>query len=333
MQSCSTDFEVVRPVGTHDEALRELANRLRLREPFAQLLNETMAGCVPVGRNGSVSLLLRLHRNDRRAFQTVLRPEARRDSYGFEEHRDRDSAGAMLDIGGHVGLAALAFHALHPLARVHVFEPAPLSFFYLAWNALANNASETLLLHNAGLSSDGRPFVLEFAPDDSTSSRRAELGATWGRLPKQQHLVPTKRLTDVLDGCTGSGGRPLRKTLAVLKMDCEGCEFDLVPHEPAFFGDLRFRLASEYHEYHTKRRGHEARNASLLTVNAISQSKAVLCGRTWACEDRIAWLHGCKRTQTRWYNTTRATRAARCAASYRSSRHALRLAGAAPDGS
>merc|ERR1711933_688319 len=47
--------------------------------------------------------------------------------------------GVIVDIGGHVGDAAMKFHLLNPGARVVVFEPAPPNRFFLEMNLALNN--------------------------------------------------------------------------------------------------------------------------------------------------------------------------------------------------
>ena len=94
------------------------------------------------------------------------------------------------------------------------------------------------------------------------STRRASLGATFGRLPKEHATVRSIRLHSLLRHC-GIG------PVSVLKLDCEGCEFDLVPPMPDFFGGVP-RIMGEFHARHVRdrfMRGHEG-NVSESALNA-----------------------------------------------------------------
>ena len=88
--------------------------------------------------------------------------EASRDHYDL---RNISTDGSLLDIGGHIGATAISFPLLHPKAHVYTFEPAPLNFFYMAWNLIENRIStERIHMYNAGLSSTGSNFAINFSP-------------------------------------------------------------------------------------------------------------------------------------------------------------------------
>ena len=211
---CALDFRLSAQSSTLHEQLLELARNMGL--DGESLMRESQEMRIPLGRNGGTVATLRAHRNDT-SLERVLRPETRRDLYGLLEHRAWDGAHTMpslLDIGAHVGLSALLFLALHPAARVFAFEPAAVSFFYLAWNIAANNATSVVLRHS-GLSSGGLPMAFEYSPDDSTSSTGTAYGRAFGRLPVQRDVARTLSLSEVVRSC---GVR----NITLVKLDCEG---------------------------------------------------------------------------------------------------------------
>lgn len=54
------------------------------------------------------------------------------------------SGDVFVDIGAHVGLAAIAFAKRFPKSRVFAFEPIPATFEDLEWNIKANNLSHII---------------------------------------------------------------------------------------------------------------------------------------------------------------------------------------------
>ncbi len=223
----------------------------------------------------------------------LLRKEFGRDTYGLLRYRE-DDTGTLLDIGGHVGSTALFFHQLHPAQRLHVFEPAPLNFFYLAYNAMHNNAAAHMRIYHAGLTRDGASFTIEYSPDDTTSTRHAGLGHTWGKLRKVYAEVPAwsvGRLRSCVD----------LEAVSLIKLDCEGCEFDLVPSMPGFFESEARRIVGEFHEWHLTTHWHEANLSTSSSSNFFRPVRELLCARRnrggsrYQGRDRIEWLRNCGR--------------------------------------
>lgn len=264
------------------DGLPKLAQSLGL--PDAQsLINSSRVRRFRLGANvikrssKLISITLYSHREDKMI--DLLEKEAFRDVYDLAS---RTTEGDLLDIGGHIGLTSLLFHKRHPDAQIYVFEPAPLSFFYLALNVIKNSAKPSKLkLFNRALSADGRGFLLEYSPDDTLSSRRASFGHSWGGAAKQYHMVQAVSMLQ-LKACL-----PLQQ-VGLVKLDCEGCEFDIVPSDQLFFSNSSRRLIGEFHQWHVTVRNHTG-NVSLQAIKLV---KSLLCHRERSDEDRIEWLRG-----------------------------------------
>ena len=157
---------------------------------------------------------------------------------------------------------------------------------YLALNAITNGAdSSKLRLYNRGLSNDDASFTIEYSPDDTTSTRRASLGHTWGKKPKQYRLVYAMSMQQ-LKQCL-----PL-DNVGLVKLDCEGCEFEVVPSNTRFFSTWKRRVVGEFHAWHLKQPGHTGN----VSDKVIRDVKALLCNRRRRVEDRISGTHGVKKT-------------------------------------
>ena len=226
---------------------------------------------LPIIQGQIANLTLHYHPSDRSV--RMLKGEMKQDGYRLIADRLRDR-GAMLDMGTHIGVTALMYAVLHPLEKIFAFEPTPYNFFYAAWNigefyrARARRSVPNIQLHNAGLSSSGKDVLIEYSPDDSMSSKVDKLGRAFGRLPKQHFRVRTVSLRKLLTSCE-------MPAIGVVKLDCEGCEFDVVPDNPAFFGSLRHRIVGEYHSSQLR----SIDQGGIYSEEAISRTRRVLCGR------------------------------------------------------
>ena len=223
---------------------------------------------------------------------TLVRREMGRDTYGLlRDEQNGQSESQMIDIGGHVGTTAIFYSLLHPRARVFTFEPAPINVFYLAWNVLANNVSHAVTIYHGGVSSDGREIRLEYSPDDTTSTKNVEMGATWGKLAKEYVAVPTFRLDHLLSTC----GTIHADSVRFIKLDCEGCEFDIVPANDNFFRTSRSRIVGEFHFWRAwnarSRKGGAASYQVDLRKHSNGEPKAITATRNALCAHRGGPVH------------------------------------------
>ena len=135
----------------------------------------------------------------------------------------------IIDIGGHVGLSAIAFATKFPNARVLVFEPIPQTYEDLVWNIAANNLSHAITPQRAAVVAEAEgggakagTVELKYVPYQSSgslTSLRAE--AWWWHDHLETVTAPTESLPAILR-------RHQVQRVRFLKLDCEGCEFDVI---------------------------------------------------------------------------------------------------------
>ena len=221
--------------------------------------------------NSSLKITLRSDPEDRRT-RSLLTREFRKDEYGLLQTAS-NTGGQMLDIGGHVGTTAIFYALLHPGAKVYSFEPAPVSYFYFVWNAWANSVpARSLSIFNFALSADGRPISFEYSPDDTTSAKDVRMGATWGSVAKVRSTVQTVKLDQLLRACRIDDVR-------FVKLDCEGCEFDLVPANERFFRENRVAtIVGEFHQWRAWDK-HVQRGGASIERSRIASTRDALCSR------------------------------------------------------
>ena len=209
----------------------------------------------------------------------LLAREVANDHYGIANM----SGGALLDVGGHIGLTAMLYAAMHPAAQVYTFEPAPMNFFYMAWNMVANRMPMSrIFMRNAGLSSTGASFTINFSPVGSMRATATDFGeydlvrGHKKAVPSEARVVEAVEFGKLLQkGCLGDA--------ASVKLDCEGCEFNLVPAEEAFFADGRRAVFGEFHARHIIKLANRS-----LPADALKRTWSTLCSRAdWR---QLEWL-------------------------------------------
>jgi len=173
-----------------------------------RLAHETLAGA---------PFLIFSSVDDKFTMPLVL-PEQQRDVYRLKDNPLRDQE-SILDVGGHLGLAAIHESRANPGHKVVTLEPSPYNFFYLSWNIAANHAHSVTPVH-AGLSVDGADMLFHSRDGDSTGGSLYNSAGGAGGSPLK---VPTVTLT------TLQSRYPELKQIGFLKLDCEGCEFAVVP--------------------------------------------------------------------------------------------------------
>ena len=223
--------------------LQRLAARLSLP---ADLVRRSIPYTMDLGGHGIARIVLMAHPEDI-VTRAVVGREVKEDRYRLLEHNGIE--GDVLDIGAHGGAVAILLALLHPRARIHAFEPSSVNFFYLVWNLYLNGVAGRVIPRHLGLSADGgrREFLL--STRDSTGSRlrtwmRTTEKATRTHVMRAKSVrVDTIRLDDFLRRCVANNG-----SVALVKLDCEGCEYEVVPQNAEFFVNVG-RIVGEMHAH------------------------------------------------------------------------------------
>lgn len=187
--------------------------------------------------------------------------------YNLTAHRVQEG-GLILDVGGNVGVTAILLAKLNPTARVLTLEPLPPNRFYLELNLALN-----------GLARDGRVDVLAAAVssrggDSVSMSYNPEVPAASGRYwaasglfrrsPGQVFQVRTTTIEAILK----DAGAP---RIDLMKLDCEGCEYEVVPALTESVLDQTGYAVGDVHLHY----------AHLFNPQTSRAVHAALCGRGW----------------------------------------------------
>jgi FkbM family methyltransferase len=145
----------------------------------------------------------------------------------------------VLDIGAHVGTFATALTALNPQASVDCFEPSPDTYQYLAKNIAANGNQSRIGAHQKALAGETGFAVFDLQGAGSGHNHIA----FDDRIDGTGVRVETVAFDEAVAAAQAAGRGPV----AVIKMDCEGGEYDLVyKSSPASWASVQ-RLVLEYH--------------------------------------------------------------------------------------
>lgn len=124
-----------------------------------------------------------------------------------------DGVTSVLDVGANIGWFSLWFAHRLPNAKVHAFEPMPLSYDYLSKNVGLNNLQDRITTHRLCLSDSDRDVQLYAYPTGNTNvSLRNVSGAT--------DAVPINVSAQTLDSWIAGA----EVAVDLIKCDVEGAE-------------------------------------------------------------------------------------------------------------
>lgn len=127
--------------------------------------------------------------------------------------------GTAIDIGAHVGTVSFALLADHPDLRVIAVEPLSDNIEVIRRSAAENGWTDRIDVRHAAIAKgETADIAYDFAGDDYLHNHRFIGGMAAGTVVEHKtETVPALRLADLI-----GDGSPF------LKVDCEGCEFDLL---------------------------------------------------------------------------------------------------------
>ena len=141
---------------------------------------------------------------------------------------DLEPGSIVMDIGAHVGVVAIYLAKKYDEITVHCYEPDPVNFTRLERNIIANGVEDSIIAINKAISFDGRMLNLR----GDYSGQMSALGDG-----HRSVTVESITLSDALQDID---------RLAVLKIDCEGMEYEILENSLELMGRVD-RLIGEFH--------------------------------------------------------------------------------------
>jgi len=134
----------------------------------------------------------------------VLR-EIGRD-YQLHDIQFKSDRPRIIDIGAHIGLVSVFLAKYYPSSTVESYEPNPDNYSHLVKNIKANRL-RNVKTHHAAVTGDGRDVIIQTTADNSGQYSIFKEGG------KKVHSVSVTKL--------------LKKPIDLLKIDCEGAEYEI----------------------------------------------------------------------------------------------------------
>lgn len=161
----------------------------------------------------------------------------------YRVRRQGQPQGVIIDIGAHIGaFTCFAAHCF-PRTPVHCFEPDDANRQWLEKN-VAYNLLENVHVHGDLVTADGRKVNFYRYANTTAGSMYAQPNMK----PTETLTYPARSLMNILEDYG---------PCSVLKLDCEGAEFDLLLHtQDKLLKQIPY-FAFEYHEELTGRKKEE----------------------------------------------------------------------------
>ena len=157
------------------------------------------------------------------------------ERYGFKVGEDW----SVIDIGGGIGDFTIQAAYYHPRNQVFAFEPTPSSFSLLQENLQLNQVSNARVFPMAVWSSNS-DVVIDTAAGEPVQFTSEELRRDAGPIPGKV-VVPGLSLASVFEK-TGI------QTCDLMKLDCEGAEYEILFNAPEDILKRIERIVMEYHD-------------------------------------------------------------------------------------
>jgi FkbM family methyltransferase len=129
----------------------------------------------------------------------------------------------VLDVGGHVGAFSIFLAKKYPFLKVVAFEPFPDNYRHFLENIRLNEVSN-VVVYNRAVTSDGRRITMSFDLDNTGGATAEPLTSTVAS--RRSAEVESVTLEEMLQRHAPSGCK-------LLKIDCEGAEFEVLPATPS----------------------------------------------------------------------------------------------------
>jgi FkbM family methyltransferase len=162
------------------------------------------------------------------------------DAYfkGFPFKFSKNETYTIIDVGANVGYFSIYALSKLPKAKVISFEPMPQNFALLSeyQNQLK---TDKWLAHNLAVSADNKPLTLHFNASDEFTTSAGKFGLHPGDTDVLE--VPSVTLKEVIKSNK-------LEHIDLLKLDCEGSEYDILYNCPdELWGKIK-NMAIETHQ-------------------------------------------------------------------------------------
>lgn len=160
------------------------------------------------------------------------------ESYKFHKMKFKPGD-VVIDIGAHVGVVSIFLARRNPGVTVYAFEPVRANFVRLCRNIEANGITNVIPINRA-VTGDGRRLALRVNPESNSAGGSAYVSESAGETVEADSLT----LSQIFEQYKINRCR-------LLKIDCEGAEYETLLNTPA---EILSRVDHLRGEFHTNKR-------------------------------------------------------------------------------
>jgi FkbM family methyltransferase len=154
----------------------------------------------------------------------------------------------VIDIGGNVGTFAIPLAKKFPFLKIYAFEPAKENFKNFKKNIALNGIPDGIIhVENLAVTSDGRPVNLQVCAANSGGSTIVEMATDGTDGDYVDADIPSITLGEIFK-------KYGIETCKLLKMDCEGAEYEILYNVDKNILKRCTNLRAEFHENKNIRR-------------------------------------------------------------------------------
>lgn len=167
----------------------------------------------------------------------------RKKSYFYKDVNIEKDDKLILDVGAHIGLFAIFCALVHKHVKVYSYEPFHENYLLLLRNLKLNKLLDTV--HHRNYAISGKEGTIKLYLSDSNLSHSTTIDK-WNVERNRSRLVRAVSLESVFHN------EGLRR-VDFMKMNCEGCEYDVLDRINACYLENISKLAIQCHNLDSKR--------------------------------------------------------------------------------
>ncbi len=147
----------------------------------------------------------------------------------------------VIDIGGNIGMVSIYLAKKYPFLKIYAFEPVFQNWENFKKNIQLNNIPEgTIMLEHKAVTSNGRDVCMAINVLNSGGSSISSVISMSGVFQEINSDIKSTTLTEIFE-------KNNIDNLRLLKIDCEGSEYEIIKNTP---DDILRRIQSIRGEFH-----------------------------------------------------------------------------------
>ena len=199
---------------------------------------------------------------------SILKREFSEDIYDFN-NINFQPGDTVVDIGANIGLVSIYLAKKYPFLKIYAFEPCRENYEHLLLNMKLNNiSSETIIAHNEAITKDGRLVCMNLNSKNLGGSSLDNIILIGGEQEEKNSNIKSATLSNIMNKYD-------IKKIKLLKIDCEGSEYEILYNTPTEILSKIEILRGEFHENKTITNEYDIDRLYAYTKNYINDINVI----------------------------------------------------------